>query len=77
MITSSELRHLAEELIEDLVEYRLNSGLTQQQVAHRIGINHTAISAFEHHRRNPGLEAVIRYADALGLELTFVAKERP
>lgn len=73
-MTSNELRQLAEDFIDDLVEYRLNSGISQAEIAHRAGLRQSSVSRFEHAHRSPRLETIIRYIDALGLELTFARR---
>lgn len=63
-MTTPELTQAAHDLIDDLVELRYNRGLTQRQVAARMGTSPPNVSCFEHKRRMPGLSLILRYADA-------------
>ena len=73
-MTGAELRQAAHELVDDLVELRLNRGISQGEIAECIGINRTAVSCFEHHRRDPRLITLLRYADAVGAEIGFTMR---
>ena len=73
-MTTAELRTAARELIDDLVELRLNRGLTQADVAKSMGTSASAVNHYEHHRREPGLLVLMRYANAVGADLTFVMR---
>ena len=64
----------ARNLIDDLVELRLNQMLTQAEVARAMGTSAPAVNHYEHHRREPGLRWLMRYADAVGAEITFVMR---
>ncbi|HEY8303883.1 MAG TPA: helix-turn-helix transcriptional regulator [Solirubrobacteraceae bacterium] len=50
-------------------EIRLRSGLRQAELARRAGLERSVVSAYEHGRRQPGVEALARLASAGGLEL--------
>lgn len=60
-----------------LVRLRKQKGLTQDELAARMGSTKRMISYFERHARNPGLATVIRLAEALGVpkEKLLVAGE--
>lgn len=73
-MTPAEIRLAAFDLIEDLAELRLNKGLTQAEVARRAGTSAPCINYIEKHKRNPGLDVLLRYADAVGADLTFVMR---
>ena len=72
----ADLRREHRALLNDLIEYRLNKGITQAMVARRAGVPRPSISVLESCQRNPGLLNLIRYADALGVEITFTEKRR-
>lgn len=57
-----------------LRELRREAGITQAELAARVGIPSTVISAYECGRRQPSLEAVGRLVDALGFDVRFVRR---
>lgn len=66
-----------EQIIEALTEKRKGLGLTQKDVAERMGCHTSFVQVFEYHNRDPRLSTVERYAAALGVEVsvTLVTKE--
>jgi len=54
-----------------LIERRVTSGLTQREVAQRLGISQPAVSQFENLLVLPNLESVLGYALAIGAEVDF------
>lgn len=54
---------------ENLRDARLEIGLTQRQLAQRVGTTFQLISAYENAKRLPMLDAVVRLADALVVPL--------
>jgi DNA-binding XRE family transcriptional regulator len=50
----------------DLRALRLDSGLTQAQLAERAGVSRQLVAAVEAHRHTPAVDAAIRLAEALG-----------
>ena len=71
-----DLRREQQALLDDLVEHRLNNGLSQGDVAARAGVSKSSISVLENGKRSPGLLNLIRYANAIGVEITFTVKRR-
>jgi transcriptional regulator with XRE-family HTH domain len=63
-------REVAGELIRDM---RMRSGLRQAELARRAGLPRSVVSAYEHGRRQPGVDALARLAAAAGLELKLGA----
>jgi DNA-binding XRE family transcriptional regulator len=57
-----------------LVDTREELGLTQQQVADRLGITQPAVSVFEDGSTGIRIQSVLNYASALGLELQLSVK---
>jgi transcriptional regulator with XRE-family HTH domain len=54
----------------DLIrEIRGRSGLRAAELARRAGLPRSVVSAYEHGRRQPGVDALARLASAGGLEL--------
>ena len=63
------------ELIGALVRARYGCGLTQQQVADRLGVTRPSVSMFESPSvRVPLLSSVLRYAEVVGVRLTIEEK---
>ena len=54
---------------ELLSRIRKQSGLTQTELAQRSGVDRSALSAYEHGRRQPSVAALSRIAAAAGLAL--------
>jgi DNA-binding XRE family transcriptional regulator len=57
-----------------LLQARLEQGLTQQQLADRLGVTQPAISAFEEGSTGIKIQTILSYASALGLELQLSVK---
>lgn len=55
----------------ELVEFRIAQGLTQTEVAERLGISQPAVSQFEKLNSYPMVESVLDYAMAIGAKLSF------
>jgi len=62
---------------QTLRELRHRAGLTQAEVARRVGIPATVLSAYECGRRQPSLETAGRLIDAMGFAVTFRARLDP
>lgn len=69
----SEARHEAAvefRLLRQLLEARQRAGLTQEEVAVRMGTTRSAISRLEGSRKHlPALSTLRRYADVLGCDV--------
>lgn len=59
-----------DELIERLVQMRIDKGLTQKQVAERMRRDKAAVSNFERLSADPHLSTIRRYAAAIGACIT-------
>ena len=57
-------------LIEQLIAYRLKHGMTQAELAKKLGTKQSAISRFESGTENPTLEFLRKIADALGVRIS-------
>jgi transcriptional regulator with XRE-family HTH domain len=60
----------AEHFAARLKELREQAGLTQQQLADRVGMSRFGIAQFEQGRNKPSLESAVALAEALGVECT-------
>lgn len=54
-----------------LHEIRKNSGLTQQELADRVGLTKTSICCYENGTRTPTLDTLIDLANELNVELSY------
>ncbi|MCB9742236.1 MAG: helix-turn-helix transcriptional regulator [Alphaproteobacteria bacterium] len=63
---------IAKRLGERLRALRLRQGLTQQDLADRVGVSPPEISKYERARRAPSLESLAALAEGLGLPLSEV-----
>lgn len=59
------------DLLFGLVKLRQSRGLTQKEVAKRLGISQQSVSEFEQMDANPSLSTITAYALAIGAELEF------
>lgn len=62
-------------LIETMVQLRKDAGLTQQQVADRMGVVQSTVAQFEG-SADPRLSSVQRYARAVGAKSHFIVGTR-
>jgi len=58
----------AERFAANVVWFRLKAGLTQQELADRVGMNRTALSALERGLRLPRLDTILKLVAGLGAE---------
>ena len=56
-----------------LRELRKEAGLSQDQLAKKVGLTHTAIGLWEQGKRVPNLDAVILLAKFFGVSLDYIA----
>lgn len=59
------------ELISSLITMREKSGLTQDEVAKKMGTKSPNISRLESGRSNPSLKTLMNYAQACGFKLNL------
>ena len=60
-------------LIDAMIRYRLEKGITQKQLAQRIGTKQSSIARFESGDYNPTLAFVQKIAGALGAKIRVEA----
>jgi DNA-binding XRE family transcriptional regulator len=58
------------QFLRALVELRRELGLTQQDVAEKLGIRQATVAAFERYDNDPKLSTIRRYAQVVGLLIT-------
>lgn len=59
------------QLISQLIESRLKKGLTQEQLAKRVGTKQSAIARLESGSSNPSVAFLEKIAEAIGSKLTI------
>ena len=57
------------QLVEAMIKARLNGGVTQKQLADRIGVAQSALARFESGRVNPTLSFMKKVTQGLGLKI--------
>ena len=64
-------------MIERLVAYRKNLGISQQAIADALGVSRPNIGRFEKPDYNPTIDMIVKVADQLGLdvEINFIKRE--
>lgn len=72
MLQSTEESALARQIRDDLILARHAAGLSQGEVAERMGVTGSVISKFERggYYPDPKLSTLERYAEAVGVSLT-------
>lgn len=66
----------ADALIADLVELRRRRGLSQTEVAERMGTSQSALARLESGRSDVRLSTIVRYTEALDVDLAFGIRSR-
>ena len=65
------------DIIAKLIETRTEQGITQQELADRIGTKKSAISRIENGQQNLSLDMLIKISDALGKKIEFDLADAP
>jgi len=60
---------------EKLRALRERHGMTQQKVAHGIGVTESAIYYLESGKRNPGVETVVKLSRLFGISTDVLVKD--
>lgn len=74
-----EANATARDIAWQIVKYRMEHNLTQQELAARVGTSHSQISRVESGRHQMNIDTLRRIGDALGLRLviTFEPRSEP
>jgi transcriptional regulator with XRE-family HTH domain len=78
MVTAAEERHWAHrvrQVGQQVAVLRGQRGWTQEELAHRSGLNRTYIGQIEGGRRNVALRNLFKLADALDVTLSEMVKD--
>ena len=60
-----------QDLMDALVQKRIELGISQREMAKRLGVSQPAVAQFELSSANPTISTLIRYANKLGVELEW------
>lgn len=63
-------------MLEQLVAYRKALGLTQKDLADRMGVSRPNISRFESEDYNPTIDMIVKVADSMGYDVKIEFVER-
>jgi transcriptional regulator with XRE-family HTH domain len=63
-----------QDLMDKLVSRREELGVSQREMARRMGVSQPAVAQFELSSSNPTLSTIVRYANKLGVELQLSVK---
>jgi transcriptional regulator with XRE-family HTH domain len=58
-------------IVRELIAARMRAGLTQGQIAQRMGTTQSVIARLEGGKRTPSMNTVARYAQAAGCRAVF------
>jgi predicted transcriptional regulator len=58
-------------IVQELIAARMRAGLTQSDIAQRMGTTQSVIARLEGGRRTPSMNTVQRYANAAGCRAVF------
>ncbi len=58
-------------IVRELIAARMRAGLTQGQIAQRMGTTQSVIARLEGGKRTPSMNTVARYAQATGCRAVF------
>lgn len=64
------------EVISQLIEARTSQGITQGELAFRVGTQRSNISRLESGAHNPSLDFLVRIARSLGRDVQVILKPR-
>ncbi|MCC6095774.1 MAG: helix-turn-helix domain-containing protein [Eubacterium sp.] len=68
---SVKCRQKVEDIVQALVDERKRQGLSQNDIADMTGMRAPNIARIENFKSRASLETLLRYADALGLEMNL------
>lgn len=66
-----------EDLARLVIKHRAAEGISQKELAERVGTSHSAISRLESGRHRTSVQTLQRVADALGLRFVFGFESGP
>lgn len=76
LLTSDNLKEIKEQLIMELLKTRKKAKVTQVQLSNMSGLPQATISRFESLERDMTLQTLVKYAETLDVEISFVIKKK-
>jgi len=77
MSESSKILASRQSIVSSLTAARMEAGLSQQELANRIGTHKPNISRIESGQQNISLDTMLKIASALNKEVSFELKDKP
>ncbi|MCL8385934.1 helix-turn-helix domain-containing protein [Xanthobacter aminoxidans] len=71
------MEDLQRTLASNLRRYRLQAGLSQEEIAERMSVDRAYVSGLERGRRNPTLSTLVSAGQALGVPVATLLTEEP
>ena len=68
--------HKRQKIISQLVEARLEQGISQAELARRLGIQRSGINRLESGTQNPSLDMILKIASALGKDVSLKLNDK-
>lgn len=75
-VIEGEAKVLNEDMVDQLIALRKAAGMTQQDVADRIGLPRANVSRLERKLHAPTLEILMKYAASLGKTIRWDLEDR-
>ena len=63
------------QIIREMIKYRIDNNMSQQDLADKTGISKSNISRFESGKHSPSLKMIFRVAEGLGKKVDFKLKK--
>lgn len=76
MLSDEELNGLSSKIIDQVIERRKELGLSQRQLASKIGIPQSTIARIESKLVNPQMSTLTDITNFLGLSFSLTPKEK-
>ncbi|MBQ9010564.1 MAG: XRE family transcriptional regulator [Clostridia bacterium] len=77
MRESAEIQNARQKIVSSLAETRMEAGISQKELARRIGTHTPNISRIESGQQNISLDTLLKIASALNKEVSVELKEKP
>lgn len=71
VIVEKESKRLTDSIVDQLVAYRKQNKLTQQNIADATGIKRANVTRLEAKKNEASLDSLVRYADSMGFKLNL------
>jgi transcriptional regulator with XRE-family HTH domain len=72
-----QLTRADHQLLVRLIQTRVDRGISQAEIARRMGVSQPSVAAFERYDNDPKLSTIRRYAHALGVRIGHIVDDQP